>query len=121
MRVMVVDDEQPCLDDMAYLLSRYDGVEIAGAFARPEDALAAAPDIRPDILFLDLSMPRIHGAELAKRLLALLPRARLIFVTAYGKELENVRGLPVFGSLLKPVGSAKLNELMGRLLAEFPG
>ncbi len=38
MRVMIVDDEQPCLDDMIFLLSKQDGVEIAGAFTKPADA-----------------------------------------------------------------------------------
>jgi two-component SAPR family response regulator len=115
MRVMIVDDEQPCLDDMTFLLSRYDGIEIAGAFTRPEEALDAASVLKPDALFLDLMMPKLSGAELAKKILVLLPQARLVFVTAYAKELDNVRGLPVFGSLLKPVGNAKLNELMKRL------
>ncbi len=115
MRVMVVDDEQPCLDDMVYLLSQYDGVDIAGVFTQPAEALAAVPDLRPDALFLDLSMPKLSGPELAEKILALLPGARLVFVTAYAKELEKVRRLPVFGSLLKPVVNAKLNELMKRL------
>jgi two-component SAPR family response regulator len=115
MRVMIVDDEQPCLDDMVFLLSRYDGVEIAGAFTRPEEALAVAQALRPDALFLDLAMPKLSGPELAKKILPFLPDVRFVFVTAYAKELENVRHLPVFGSLLKPVVNAKLSELMKRL------
>jgi two-component SAPR family response regulator len=115
MRVMIVDDEQPCLDDMVYLLSRYEGVEIAGSFTKPFEALEAAPVLKPDTLFLDLMMPKLGGAELAKKILALLPEVRLVFVTAYAKELETVRSLPVFGWLLKPVGSVKLSELMYRL------
>jgi two-component SAPR family response regulator len=112
---MIVDDEQPCLDDISFLLSRYDGIEITGAFTRPEEALDAAPVLRPDALFLDLMMPKLNGVELAKKILVLLPEARLVFVTAYAKELEYTRHLPVFGSLLKPVGNIKLNELMKRL------
>jgi two-component system LytT family response regulator/two-component system response regulator LytT len=115
---MIVDDEKPCLEDLSFLLSHCDGIEISGAFTHPEEALAAVKALRPDVLFLDLKMPKLSGAELARKALALLPDLRLVFVTAYTKELENVRGLPVFGSLLKPVGNTKLNELMDRLRAD---
>ncbi len=115
MRVMVVDDEKPCLNDLIYMLSCHADVEIAGAFTLPEDALASAPDIRPDALFIDLCMPRLGGAELGKRMLALLPGARIVFVTGYARELESVSGLPSFGSLLKPVRAEKLAEVLERL------
>ncbi len=99
MRVMVVDDEQPCLDDIIYMLSFHTDVEIAGAFTKPLEALEAAPDIRPDALFLDLCMSKMTGAELAKKILAQIPTARIVFVTAYAKELEGVKGIPAYGSL----------------------
>ncbi len=118
MRVLVVDDERPCLDDMIFGLSRYDGVAIAGAFTRPEEALAAARDMNPDALFLDLCMPGMDGAELAARIHAQIPAARIVFVTAYAGALESATGIPVFGSLLKPVVDAKLDELIERLRVE---
>jgi DNA-binding LytR/AlgR family response regulator len=120
MRVMIVDDERPCLEDMIYMLSGYDDVDIAGAFTKPLEALEAAPGLKPDALFLDLSMPGMNGAELARRLLAMLPAAKLVFVTAYARELAGVKNLPVFGSLLKPVRDEQLGALLQRLRAGPP-
>lgn len=120
MRAMIVDDEPLCLSDMIYLLSRSGAVEIAGAFTEPASALEAAPRIRPDVFFLDLSMPRMNGAELAKQILAQIPTARIVFVTAYAKELEGAKGIPAFASLLKPVNGPMLNELLERLRASPP-
>lgn len=121
MRVMIVDDEPPCLDDTVYLLSRYEDVEIAGAYTKPLEALGAAPAICPDVLFLDYSMPKMNGAELAKKVLALLPAARVVFVTAYAKEVAGVKGLPVFANLLKPLHGDKLSEVLNRLRARQEG
>jgi DNA-binding LytR/AlgR family response regulator len=118
-RVMIVDDEAPCLSEMVYWLSRYDAVEIAGAFTASA-ALEAAQSVRPDVFFLDLSMPKMSGAELAKKILAQNPAARIVFVTAYAKELESAKGIPAFGTILKPVDGAKLDELMERLRASPP-
>ena len=114
MRAMIVDDEAPALGELIYLLSRYGAVEIAGAFTA---SASAVQSIRPDVFFLDLSMPRMNGAELAQKILAQIPTARIVFVTAFAKELEGVKGIPAFGSLLKPVNSAKLDELIERLRA----
>ncbi len=117
MRAMVVDDEAPALSEMIYWLSRYGDVEIAGAFTASETALEAAQDIRPDVFFLDLSMPKMTGAELAKKILAQNSAARIVFITAYAKELENAKDIPAFASLLKPVKGPMLDELMERLRA----
>ncbi|MBP7892224.1 MAG: response regulator [Firmicutes bacterium] len=117
MRAMIVDDEAPALSELIYLLSRYGAVEIAGAFTASATALEAAQSIRPDVFFLDLSMPRMNGAELARKILAQIPTARIVFVTAFAKELEGVKGIPAFGSLLKPVNSERLDELMEQLRA----
>lgn len=119
MRVMVVDDEPLCLDDTVYLLSRYQDVEIAGACTKPIEALEVAPAVRPDVLFLDYSMPKMNGAELAKKILMLLPNARVVFVTAYTKEVAGINGLPVFASLLKPLHENKLAGVLDRLRAEL--
>ena len=117
MRAMIVDDEAPALSELIYLLSRYGAVEIAGAFTASATALEAAQSIRPDVFFLDLSMPRMNGAELAQKILAQIPTARIVFVTAFAKELEGVKGIPAIGSLLKPVNSERLDELMEQLRA----
>lgn len=120
MRAMLVDDEPLCLNDLIYLLSCCGGVEIAGAFTAPEAALSATPALRPDVFFLDLNMPRMNGAQLAQRILAQIPTARIVFVTALAKELEGVKGIPAFASLLKPVSGERLGELLERLRAIPP-
>ncbi len=115
MRVLVVDDEKPCLDEFVYILSNQGNVEIAGAFTSSLEALEASPKLDFDVAFLDICMPHLNGAELAGRLLENNPYLKVVYVTAYTKELIKLRDSPVFGSLLKPVSDAKLRDLLRRL------
>ena len=115
MRIMVVDDERPCLDELVYMLSKQENIEILGSFASPLDALEASADLKPDAAFLDLSMPHMDGAELAKELLVRSPSLKIVFVTAYAKELQKLRDNQAAGSILKPVSEAKLRELLRRI------
>ncbi len=112
LRVLVVDDEEPCLEELIYLLSREQNVEIVGAFTNPLEALTASAALKPDTAFLDLSMPHLNGAELARKLQAYFPGIRVIFVTSYAKELENVKDIPSNGSILKPVSKTKIQNLL---------
>lgn len=115
LRIMVVDDERPCLDELVYMLSKQENIEILGSFASPLDALEASADLKPDAAFLDLSMPHMDGAELAKELLVRSPSLKIVFVTAYAKELQKLRDNQAAGSILKPVSEAKLRELLRRI------
>ena len=116
LRVFVVDDEKPCLDELVYLLEKQEGMEIAGAFTNPVKALEVLTDLNPDVAFIDLLMPRLNGAELASRMHANNPALKIVFVTAYAKELAKLGDRTASGSLLKPVNETKLHALMRLIL-----
>ena len=115
MRILVVDDERPCLDELVYLLSKESNVEVVGAFTSSQDALRESLDLNFDLAFLDLSMPHIDGAELASKLQARSPSLQIVFVTAYAKELAKLRNNPSHGSILKPVSETKIHHLIKNL------
>ncbi len=112
MRVLVVDDEEPCLEELIYLLSREQNIEIVGGFTNPLEALTASEALKPEVAFLDLSMPHLNGAELALKIQARCPGIKIIFVTSYAKELEKIKDNPSNGSILKPVSKAKIHNLL---------
>ncbi len=119
MRVMLVDDEQPSLDELVFLLSKCPDIEIVGAYLSPLQALEAARLSMPDAVFLDLVMPRMGGTELAERFLAMDAAVRVVFVTAYGKQLAAAAALHAAGHLLKPVSEAKLGAVLAQLRADL--
>jgi CheY-like chemotaxis protein len=68
LRTLVVDDEQLAREELCFLLGRIEDVEIAGEAADGLEALRAAGDLKPDLLFLDVQMPGLTGFEVARRL-----------------------------------------------------
>ena len=116
-RVLVVDDNIDSAESMAVLL-RLHGHEVRLA----HDGLAAlegAHAFRPDVMFLDLDLPKMDGYEVARRL-RLEPAIRdmtLVAMTGYGQEEDRQRtqeaGFQLH--LVKPVDFNKVEELLSSL------
>jgi CheY-like chemotaxis protein len=101
-RILVVDDQRDNADTFAAML-RLLGQQVQVAYSG-EEALATARQHRPEVAFLDLSMPRMDGRELARQLRQLYPPAELtlIALTGYARAID-APGDPVFQCyLLKP-------------------
>ena len=118
MRVFLIDDEQPSLDELVWRLRKYPDIEIAGIFTDPASALEAAEEGRLDAAFLDIDMPGLTGLELALEIQAQYPSVVVIFVTAHAQyALEAYRSFPL-DFLLKPVKEARLDETIEHLRAQ---
>ncbi len=100
--VLVVDDHPLTRDALAALLSAH-GFELAGVAADGEEAIAAARAAQPDLVLLDLSMPRLDGLAALPLLREAAPRCEVVVLTASGTEenlLAAIRG-GAAGYLLK--------------------
>lgn len=113
--VMLVEDEVHILNHMSKMLSSMDTFIVKGAFSTPEEALAAFPDILPDVVFLDIEMPRMNGIELARRLLAQKSDLRIIFTTAYGNYALDAFEVEAIDYLMKPIMHHSLERVLERL------
>lgn len=119
MKAYLVDDEQLCLHDLAWLLSRYPDIEIAGSFKNSVKALEAIKKSRPDVVFLDIDMPRMSGLELAHKIQEKYPGVIIIFVTAHARyALEAYRTYPL-DFLVKPVPDEQLEKTMRHLRKQY--
>ena len=109
-QILIVDDNPENLDILQARLASQ-GYEILTA-RDGEEALAAAREKRPDLILLDIMMPRLDGIEVCRRLKAdrSLPFMPIIMVTARADSKDIVRGLEVGGDeyLTKPVDQAAL-------------
>ena len=116
-RVLVVDDNE----DATYTLStilELSGHEVILAYDG-EEALALAGEHRPEVVLLDIGLPKLDGYEVARRL-RLDPRNEnmvLVAVTGYGREEERERGLAAgfHHYLVKPVDPGVLQALLGEI------
>ena len=115
MRILLVDDEQPSLDELEYLLGKYHDVDLAGSFTKPQEALLSILHCVPDVMFLDIEMPVMSGLELAERIRATYGQVAIVFVTAYGKKFAGALSRQSAEYLQKPVSEAKLRTLLEKI------
>jgi len=101
--VLVVDDHAVVREGLRAFLDLQDGIEVAGEAADGEEALAAAERLRPDVVLMDLVMPRLDGVSALRALRERLPKTRVIVLTSF---LDDDKLLPALragaaGYLLK--------------------
>lgn len=114
LRVVLVDDEPPARELMRSLLGAHaDRVEIVGEARSVADAAALCARLRPDLVFLDIHLPKEDGFALLPRLSPPLPE--IIFVTAYDAFAVHAFEVNALDYLLKPVAPARLAAALDRL------
>lgn len=113
-RVLIVDDEAPARARLRSLLDEIGGIDVVGEAADGATALSAATASRPDVVLLDIRMPRMDGIEVARHL-ALLPEPPgVIFATAYDEHAMQAFDAQAIAYLLKPVRREKLAAALER-------
>jgi two-component system LytT family response regulator len=111
MKVVIVDDEKPARDVLREYLSEHADVEIAAECVNGFEAVKAVSDLKPDLLFLDIQMPKLNGFEV----LDLVGRdVNVIFVTAYDQYALHAFDVHAVDYLLKPFSLERFNEALER-------
>jgi DNA-binding NarL/FixJ family response regulator len=90
------------------------GVEVVGAAADGEQAVALATELRPDAVLMDLRMPRVDGVGAARRLRERDPRVKVIALTTYDHERSVVEALRAGarGYLTKDAGAEEIRQAL---------
>jgi two-component system, LytTR family, response regulator LytT len=112
--VLVVDDEQLARDELCYQLQQLTEVEIVAQAGNGIEALSAADEHEPDLVFLDIQMPGLSGFEVARRLLQEQHSPALVFVTAFDQHAIEAFEVNAVDYLLKPVDAARLEQALVR-------
>jgi DNA-binding NarL/FixJ family response regulator len=85
-RVMLVDDQSMVRAGFRMLLADEPDIEVVAEAADGLDAVAAAARVRPDVVLMDIRMPRLDGLESTRRILADDPSARVLVLTTFGLD-----------------------------------
>lgn len=81
--ILIVDDSDAVRAVIRNLLERSSDLHVCGEAADGVDAIEKARELKPDVVLLDLAMPKLNGAAAASVLRKLLPRMRIIVFTMY--------------------------------------
>ena len=122
LRVLVVDDEAPALDELAWLLGRDDRVGEVLATSSAAEALRVLQEEGVDAVFTDIRMPGLTGLDLAQALSRLEEPPPVVFVTAYDEHAVAAFDVNAVDYVLKPVRDDRLAEAVRRVVdARSPG
>jgi two-component system, LytTR family, response regulator len=111
-RALIVDDERHAREDLRRELAAHPEIEIIGEAESVDEAARVIPSLNPDVVFLDIQMPKEIGFALLDRVEV---NFKIIFVTAFDNYAIRAFEVNALDYLLKPIRPARLAETISRL------
>ena len=111
-KALIVDDERLARAKLRSMLADFSNVEIVGEADSAAAAIEGIEETKPEVIFLDIQMPRMSGFELLEKIEI---DAKIIFVTAYDEYAIRAFEINALDYLLKPVDAARLAQAINRL------
>lgn len=111
-RVLVADDQKIVREGLVSLIGLLPGIEVVGAATDGEDAVRQAVALKPDVVLMDLNMPRCNGVEATERLREEQPGTRVVVLTTYSDDAWVFSALQAGarGFLTKDVGAEEIRR-----------
>ncbi len=108
---LIIDDEAPSRDELKALLAAAPDVEVVGECANAIEGISVIHRLHPDVVFLDIQMPRVSGLEMIAMIdPAVLPH--IVFVTAYDEHALKAFEEHASDYLLKPIDPQRLGRTL---------
>ncbi len=111
---IILDDEKGARERLAVLLSKVEGIKIIGIEGEPESAIKTITRKIPDVVFIDVEMPRLSGFDVVREIRNKNVYPDFIFVTGYNQYAIKAIKKEAFDYLVKPVDIDELNETLNR-------
>jgi DNA-binding NarL/FixJ family response regulator len=114
---LAADDQRVVREGLAMLLGLLPDVEVAGTAADGEEVLALAAELKPDVILMDLRMPRMDGVEATRRLRERDPAVKVVVLTTYADDRSVIDALRAgaLGYLTKDAGAAEIQQALHRV------
>lgn len=119
--ILVVDDEPPIRAELRYLLEKDTRVGQIAEAGNVTEAVESILSNKPDVLFLDITMPGRSGIELAETLQNLKTPPVVVFVTAFAEYAADAYNLDAVDYIVKPVEDARLSKALDKIETALGG
>lgn len=119
-RVVVADDHPVVRAGIVGLIALDDGIEVVGQASDGAEAVELAEAMRPDIVLMDLRMPKLSGAEATARIAQVLPEVRVLVLTTYESD-DDILGAIEAGASGYLLKAAPHEEILAGIRAVAEG
>jgi DNA-binding NarL/FixJ family response regulator len=118
-RVLITDDQKAVREGLVALISLLPGVTVVGAATDGDDAIRQCRQLRPDVVLMDLNMPRCNGVEATERLRELMPDVAVVVLTTYSDDAWVFSALQAGarGFLTKDAGADEIHRAITTVAA----
>jgi DNA-binding NarL/FixJ family response regulator len=118
-RVLIADDQKVIREGLASLLALLPGIIVVGAAVDGDDAVRQAGELLPDVVLMDLNMPRCNGVEATRQLRRLHPRTAVVVLTTYSDDAWVFAALEAGarGFLTKDAGADEIQRAIAAVAA----
>ena len=113
LRTVIIDDEAPARELMRYYLNDAPEIDIIAECADGFSGLKTISELKPDLVFLDIQMPRLTGFELIE---VMTEKPAIIFTTAYDQFAIKAFEMNAVDYLLKPFPKERLHEAINKVI-----
>jgi DNA-binding NarL/FixJ family response regulator len=118
-RILLVDDHPILRQGMRQLLELYGGLEVCGEAGNGEEAIMQALTHKPDIILMDINLPKVSGYESSRAILTAWPEAHILILSNQDDPhiMKKCLALPIKGFLLKDIQIDDLVEAIRKVQA----
>jgi DNA-binding NarL/FixJ family response regulator len=118
-RVLIADDQRVVREGLTMLVGLIDGVEVVGTASDGIEAVERARSARPDVVLMDLRMPRLEGADATREIRATLPTTQVLVLTTYADDASLFPALQAgaHGYLTKDASAEEIEQAIRALVA----
>lgn len=109
-RILLVDDSEPFRSLTASILTKYPGSQIVGVALDGQEAVQKAQDLKPDLVVLDIGLPKLNGIEAARQIRLVSPNSKILFFTGndYPQIVREALEAGTGGYVIKVDGAGEL-------------
>lgn len=115
-RVLIIEDEAPARDLVRFMLANHPEIEVIGECMDGFCGVREIKEKRPDLIFLDIQMPKLTGFELLE---VLDEKPEIIFTTAFDQYAIRAFELNAVDYLLKPFSQARFDEALSKAISRI--
>jgi two-component system, NarL family, nitrate/nitrite response regulator NarL len=117
-RVLIVDDHPMVAEGIQSILESYDDVEVVGTLGNGQDAVDRAAGLAPDVILMDLNMPKLGGLSATEMLLERAPETRILILSMHDSPeyIASALGHGAMGYVLKDVPTDEIKAAIDAVM-----